>query len=61
MEQLNDSLEGLSHAFIFHESNKSFNSLERGKWPQKNGENILFGRKNLNLFNYINSINNLGA
>lgn len=61
MEQLNNSLKGLSHAFVFHESNKSFNSLERGKWPQKNGKNLLFGRNNLNLFNYINSINNLGA
>lgn len=61
MQQLETSLNNLQHAFILHESNKNFNTLERGAWPQKNGKDLLFGRQDLNLFNYIDSISNLGA
>lgn len=53
LTELDSTLNDLGTAFIFHETTKSYNSLERGRW----GHNMnSFSGREMNMFNYINQI-----
>lgn len=58
MIKLNDALSKLRDGFIIHETNKNYNTLERGKWPT--GMNSFEGR-NMQLLNYVSTIHSMGA
>ena len=53
LSQLDNALTEIEKGFIFHETTKNYNTLERGHWP--GGMNSFSGRE-MKLSNYINSI-----
>ena len=57
LDTLNKNLEGLGKGFIFHESTKFYQSIEKGTWfKNKSG----FHGRNMNLFNFIDIISQFG-
>ena len=57
LDTLNKNLEGLGKGFIFHESTKFYQSIEKGTWfKNKSG----FHGRNMNLFNFIDIIGQFG-
>lgn len=57
LEKLDQALSGLSKGFIIHETTKNYNTLERGRWPDDMHD---FSGREMNLFNYISSIQLMG-
>lgn len=57
LDTLNKNLEGLGKGFIFHESTKFYQSIEKGTWFKNKSS---FHGRNMNLFNFIDIIGQFG-